>query len=389
MLEGAAWGPWRGAWTGEWWLAGGSDGWKLISRGAEEGRWPTLVDALATVWPARRHRGPEPWAIGWLSYEICAELEGDLLSHRDPGPMPQGLWLLEPTRAESAPDLAAGRPGANAEVWTSLSDSAFAVGVERILARIAAGDVYQVNLTRRFRVEPWEGGLAGLERAAAEGGAPPYLASFQADGSELVCASMELLLRRRGRSVATGPIKGTRPRGEDAQQDAALRAALDTDPKERAELAMVVDLERNDLGRVAVAGSVRVADPGSVVTFPNLHHRIALVEAEVPAELPWWEVLRVMAPGGSVTGCPKRAATAVIVEEEPVPRGPYTGVLGVVAGNGDMELALPIRTAWSVGRTLEFAAGSGIVWGSDPAAEAAESRLKVARWLALAEATWS
>ena len=158
---------------------------------------------------------------------------------------------------------------------------------------------------------------------------------------------------------------------------------LDADPKEQAELAMVVDLERNDLGRVSEIGSVEVADPGSVHAFAAVHHRVARVRGRARHDLEWWELLAAVAPGGSVTGCPKRAAMSVIAELEPVPRGPFTGALGVVAGNGDLEMALPIRTAWRLGSTLEFAAGCGVVWQSEPAAEEEESRLKVARWLKL------
>jgi anthranilate/para-aminobenzoate synthase component I len=194
---------------------------------------------------------------------------------------------------------------------------------------------------------------------------------------------MEMLLRRRGVELETRPIKGTRPRGTTPEEDQRLAVELDADPKERAELAMVVDLERNDLGRVSEIGTVAVSDPGSVQAYAMVHHRVARVRGRVRRGLEWWEILAAVAPGGSVTGCPKRAAMSVIAELEPVPRGPFTGALGVVAGNGDLEMALPIRTAWRLGSTLELAAGCGVVWQSEPAAEEEESRLKVARWLDL------
>jgi anthranilate/para-aminobenzoate synthase component I len=144
---------------------------------------------------------------------------------------------------------------------------------------------------------------------------------------------------------------------------------------------MIVDLERNDLGRVSETGSVRVADAGSVRTYPAVHHRVATVTGRMRPGLEWWDVLAAMAPGGSVTGCPKIAAMSVIAELEPLPRGPFAGALGMVDGRGDMEMALPIRSVWSVGDRVEFAAGCGVVWESDPGAEEAESRIKVARWL--------
>jgi anthranilate/para-aminobenzoate synthase component I len=162
-----------------------------------------------------------------------------------------------------------------------------------------------------------------------------------------------------------------------------LAEELASDPKERAELAMVIDLERNDLGRVSRIGSVEVVDPGSVRTYASVHHLVGRVKSRARPGLEWWEVLAAMVPGGSVTGCPKHAAMSLIRDLEPVQRGPFTGAFGVVAGNGDMEFALPIRTAWQIGTTLEFAAGCGVVWDSNPEAEEKECRLKVARWLDL------
>ena len=234
-------------------------------------------------------------------------------------------------------------------------------------------------------MDGWTGSLGAFAAAAAVGGVPDFLASVSFGEGELVCASMELLLSRRGERLETQPIKGTRPRGLSLEDDGRLAADLESDPKERAELAMIVDLERNDLGRISQTGSVRVADPGSVYPYAAVHHRVARVVGRLRPGVEWWEALSAMAPGGSVTGCPKLAAMSVIAELEPVPRGPFCGALGVVAGNGDLELALPIRTAWRVGTLLEFAAGCGIVWESDPDSEEKESRLKVARWLELVE----
>ncbi len=226
--------------------------------------------------------------------------------------------------------------------------------MERVREAIAAGQVYQVNLTRRFVLR-----VAGQPRAAAAAASrrrrfPTYLARLRIDGGELACASMELLLRRRGRRLESRPIKGTRPRGVTPAADRQLAAELDADPKERAELAMIVDLVRNDLGRIAETASVRVLDPGSVRTWSDVHHRVARVTARARTGEPWWRLLAAMAPAGSVTGCPKRAAMQLIAALEPVARGPFCGALGVVAGNGDLELALPIRTAWRVGREVEF-----------------------------------
>jgi anthranilate/para-aminobenzoate synthase component I len=265
----------------------------------------------------------------------------------------------------------------------SLDATAFRESVAVIRETIAAGDVYQATLSRRMTVDGWSGPLDAFVEAACIGGVPDYLARFHFPEGELVTASMELLLHRRGAHIETGPIKGTRGRDRSEDRDRELAAELDADPKERAELAMIVDLERNDLGRVSEIGSVRLADAGSVRTYPAVHHRVARVTGRMRPGLEWWDVLAAVAPGGSVTGCPKIAAMSVIAGLEPLPRGPFAGALGVVDGNGDLEMALPIRSVWSVGDRLEFAAGCGVVWESDPGAEEAESRIKVARWLAL------
>jgi anthranilate/para-aminobenzoate synthase component I len=249
--------------------------------------------------------------------------------------------------------------------------------------RIASGDVYQTNLCRRLTVDGWQASLGSLAAVASRGGVPDYLSRFIFDDGELLCASMELLLRRRGDRLETRPIKGTRGRGISPTEDRQWVADLETDPKERAELAMIVDLERNDLGRVSQLGSVAVRDAGTVESYASVHHRVARVTARIQPELEWWDALAAMAPGGSVTGCPKIAAMSLIAQLETVPRGPFTGALGVIAGDGDLEIALPIRSAWKVGSKLEFAAGCGIVWDSDPVSEERESRLKVSRWLEL------
>ncbi len=294
--------------------------------------------------------------------------------------------LVEPRPVAVAPAGNHAATDGRGPLRWSLDAAAFREAVAVIRERIAAGDVYQVNLSRRLTVTGWSGSLDALLEASRVGGVPEYLARLIFDEGELVTASMELLLRRRGAVLETHPIKGTRPRGRSKAHDLELAAELDADPKERAELAMIVDLERNDLGRVSETGSVRVVDEGSVWTYPGVHHRVAKVVGRMRPGLEWWEALAAVVPGGSVTGCPKISAMSVIAELEPVPRGPFTGALGVISGNGDMEMALPIRSAWSVDGRLEFAAGCGIVWESDPAAEEAESRVKIARWLDLVEA---
>jgi anthranilate/para-aminobenzoate synthase component I len=379
-LVGDGWGPWRGRWWGDSILTAEGGTWVLRRDDHEVGRWDTFTAALQDLW-TRRGENRGPWGIGYLGYEACAALGGDLPARAPDDTAPTGWWLVEPRFDGEAPGPAsAGAP--RPVVAVSLDAAAYRDAVEAVRARIAAGDVYQVNLTRRFELAP---GTGDLLAAAVAGGTPEYAARLAWNDAEVVCASMELLLRRRGDRLETRPIKGTRPRAQDPATDRCLAAELDADPKEIAELAMIVDLERNDLGRVAVSGSVEVADPGSVVSWPTVHHRVALVTAALRPGVRWWEALAAVVPGGSVTGCPKRAAMGVIAALEPVPRGPYCGALGVVTHNGDLELALPIRTAWRRGARWWCAAGCGIVWDSDPEREERESRLKVARWAAGAD----
>jgi anthranilate/para-aminobenzoate synthase component I len=382
-LVGCGWGEWNGAWSGHRCLVSRGGGWSLEEGGLQTGRWRSLTEAVLSLWPGRQARDRSPWAIGWIGYEEAARLAGGLPYREGADLAPGGWLLLEPEVAPGTPESDSVGTQCPGRARWSLDSESYRQGVEAVRSRIGAGDVYQVNLCRRLTVEGFEGSLQPFADVASDGGVPDYLAHIDFGDGELLCASMEMLLRRQGEELETRPIKGTRPRGTSPEEDLKLAAELDADTKERAELAMVVDLERNDLGRICEVGSVEVTDPGSVEAYAAVHHRVARVTGRVGSDFGWWEAMASMAPGGSVTGCPKHAAMTLIQKLEPVPRGPFTGVLGVVAGNGDLEMALPIRTAWRIGATLEFAAGCGIVWQSDPVAEERESRLKIARWLDL------
>src|SRR6185437_4094409 len=185
-------------------------------------------------------------------------------------------------------------------------------------------------------------------------------------------------------TLFTAPIKGTRPRGGDAPGDAALARALDDDPKERAELTMIVDVERNDLGRVAEVGSVRVLWGPKVVTHRTVHHRLALIAARARAGTSREEVLAAMLPSGSVTGAPKVRAMDVIAALEPARRGLYTGGIGFVAHDGGVTLSMAIRTSVLEGSEGEYWTGGGIVADSDPAREVEETRWKALQLLGAA-----
>jgi anthranilate/para-aminobenzoate synthase component I len=248
--------------------------------------------------------------------------------------------------------------------------------IERALELIAKGEVYEVNLARRFELDV-EGALWDIFEALTSEGRPPYSAVFAWPELGVVAASPELCLALDPSGMAhTSPIKGTRPRHTDPTRDRALAVELDADPKERAELAMVIDVERSDLGRVARPGSVRLARAPFVESHPGVHHRVATVEAELRADVTRSELLRAMLPSGSVTGAPKIRAMEVIAELEPVRRGLYTGAFGVVRHDGSLELGMAIRVLTVRGDGGSYFSGGGIVADSDPLREVEETLWK-------------
>ncbi len=256
--------------------------------------------------------------------------------------------------------------------------------VREVLARIAAGDVYQVNLARAIDVELRAGDPLDVFLALYRASPAPY--GFFADlGQVCLCAaSPELALEVRGEVLRTVPIKGTRPRGTDARADDALARALDADPKERAELTMAIDLPRNDLGRVAAIGSVRVLGAPRVVAGKTVWSRACEVVARRSAGVTLEQVARAVLPCGSVTGAPKVRAMEIIAELEPVRRGAYTGAFGYVSRQNDLVLAMAIRTLEIAGRRWgRYGSGGGIVADSDPRAEGEETEWKAAQLAAL------
>jgi para-aminobenzoate synthetase component I len=268
-------------------------------------------------------------------------------------------------------------PLAARELVPAFDRATYRAAIARIHAYLHAGDVYQVNLTQAFSapltVPAW---ALHARLAARHPGA--YAAYVDLGDAQLVCNSPELFLRRRGAHVETRPIKGTRPRGADATADATLVAELVADAKERAEHVMIVDLERNDLGRVAEPGSVHVAAHAAVESHPTLHHLVSTVEARLRPDVGWRELLAATFPGGSITGAPKRRAMEIIAELERGPRGFYTGAIGLFDPRGHCELGLPIRTGVVRDGVLRWHAGGGIVVDSDADRELDECWLKTA-----------
>lgn len=287
-----------------------------------------------------------------------------------------------------------GRPwwGPDRSTWTSGVDrQRFEDAVRAIRAEIAAGDVYQVNLTRRIRAPlgrdgtadagagfPMSNDVAALGAALAEGNPAPYSAVVRipAAGIHLASASPELFLARRGRMIRSSPIKGTASHPE---------GFLD---KDRAENVMIVDLVRNDLGRVCETGSIEVPRLLEVEAHPGLFHLVSSVEGELRPGYGWAEAIAATFPPGSVTGAPKIAALDSIARHEPEPRDIYCGAIGWVdADRGLGELNVAIRTFWIRDGELNFGTGGAITWDSDPSGEWLESELKAANLLRVAAST--
>ncbi|MEU6849722.1 chorismate-binding protein [Actinacidiphila alni] len=287
-----------------------------------------------------------------------------------------------------APAAARAWRGPDPAAWTSSLDrAAYVAGVRAVRERIATGEVYQVNLCRVLTapLPAGDGGpdIDALGAVLARGNPAPYAGTIRlpAHGVEIATASPELFLRRDGSTVESGPIKGT------------ARTAEDMLPKDHAENVMIVDLVRNDLGRVCATGSVTVPALCALEPHPGLVHLVSTVRGELRPGAGWPELFAAAFPPGSVTGAPKSSALRVIGELETAPRGPYCGGIGWVdADRRTGELAVGIRTFW-IDRTdsgrpvLRFGTGAGITWGSDPEGEWAETELKAARLLAVASGT--
>ena len=256
----------------------------------------------------------------------------------------------------------------------SLDEPAFARAVERCLDYIAAGDTYQVNLSTRLEVPPVDASLAyEILRTANPS---PYMGLVRLPGATLVCGSPELLVEVSAGRIASRPIAGTRPRGANEAADLVWAQELSGDTKEKAEHLMLVDLLRNDVGRVSRPGTVRVPEFMAVERYSHVMHLVSQVEGSLQASAGPADVIRALFPGGTITGAPKVRTMQVIAELEPVARGYYTGSLGWIGADGDLCLNIIIRSLWSAeGRTF-IQAGAGVVADSVPAREYAESLRK-------------
>ncbi len=261
-------------------------------------------------------------------------------------------------------------------VAPGMSEADYAAKVRRCLEYIADGDIYQANLSHRFTVDLGGRSLRSIYHRLREINPSPFSALLELPDVTLVSCSPERLVRLSGQEVDTRPIAGTRPRGASTDEDRLLVEDLLMSPKERAEHIMLVDLERNDLGRVCEYGSVRVDEFMAVERYSHVSHIVSNIRGRLAPGHDALDLIRAVFPGGTVTGVPKVRCMEIIDELEPVRRGPYTGSIGYLSPSGDLDLNIIIRTLVIAGTRACLQVGAGIVADSDPLREYQETLFK-------------
>ena len=375
--------------------------------GAGQVRDGRFLDALDRAWQAERQpRGDDdglPFHGGWvllLAYELAGEIE-PTLRLRPSATLPVALALRCPAAivvdhardctvlvAEAGDealldvlqaDLAAAPPIPPLPALTGCDEDVpqrFLDGVARIHGHLQAGDVFQANLSRRWRARyatpPTPASLYAMLR---EANPAPFAGLLQQPAWSVVSSSPERLVEVRRGIAQTRPIAGTRPRLPGDDEPARIRE-LSTHPKERAEHVMLIDLERNDLGRVCMPGTVEVDELMVVESYAHVHHIVSNVRGRLRAGVTPGEVIAATFPGGTITGCPKVRCVEIIATLEDAPRGAYTGALGYLDRNGDLDLNILIRTLTLAGDEVSLRAGAGIVADSVAELELDETRVK-------------
>jgi len=315
---------------------------------------------------------PAGGACGWVDYEggFCFGIYPEMLIYQHD----RKQWWQCGNLTESIQDRTACSDKTRVSGFEAMmSEEQYKEGVRRVHEYIAAGDIYQVNLTQCYRAEAHGGSLFSLYQNLRQETPAPLAVWMKLNKREVLSSSPEAFLRMSGRSVETRPIKGTRPRFEDEKEDQASARELLNSEKENAELIMITDLQRNDLGKVCEFGSVRVADMLSLEKLEHVYHLVSTVTGTLREEVDHLGALAACFPGGSITGAPKKRAIEIIEELETVPRGLYTGAVGYLGFNGESQFNIPIRTLVRDEDTLHYHVGAGIVADSDPTEEFEET----------------
>lgn len=324
-----------------------------------------LDDVLPTIERIDNAAHNGQWLVGMVSYDAAPAFDTALAARRDPSVPLVAFASFSNPRISRGPNSGEYQTG---RFTTSCDQREYESTVSRIREMIAAGDTYQVNFTMRFHSE-FHGDAEAFFAEMSRAQLADHL-SYLDFGQFAVCsASPELFLRRMGRDVVTKPMKGTRPRHPDPVRDRTLANDLAKSEKDRAENTMIVDMCRNDLGRIAETGSVRTPSLHTIETYPTVHQMTSTVSAETDCGLV--DLLRATFPGASITGAPKVATTRIIAELEDEPRGVYCGAVGAIEPGGDLEFNIAIRTAWidKIRNAVTYSAGGGIIWDSDPESE--------------------
>ncbi len=421
LLESAAAGTAQGrcdlllGWPGEALVL--DDQWRLAGPGATPDG--DFLAALDRWWRSERSGEAAPWPLangGWflfLGYELARQVEPVLRLEASPGmPIAMAVKVGAAVLREHATGVcrimardaamlaaieadlaAAARPPAPA--WSGIAGAPveeppeqFLEAVRRARAHIIAGDIFQANLSREWRV-PLSPGAdpAALYARLRRSNPGPFAGLARWGGFAVLSSSPERLLSVREGRVETRPIAGTRPRGRNAADDAALERELIEHPKERAEHVMLIDLERNDLGRICRPGSVEVDEMMVLETYAHVHHIVSNVRGLLADGVGPGAAVRAVFPGGTITGCPKVRCMEIIHELESGPRGAYTGSMGWLGADGALDLNILIRTMTMRPGELRFRAGAGIVFDSVPETELAETRAKAKGLLLALEPT--
>ena len=335
-----------------------------------------LREALAAARSAHGCHGfPLGGLCGWVEYEgdfVFGDFREMLVfSHSDQ------IWW-EAGRLSECLGAVEDEPAVINSFAAATSRDEFIRGVGRIKEWIRAGDIYQVNLAQAFHAEVVGGSLFGLYEALREASPAPMAAWLSLDGKEILSSSPETFLKISGRGIETRPIKGTRPRFNDPADDRRSAYELQTSAKEIAELVMITDLLRNDLGQVCEFGSVEVSGMLQLESLAQVHHLVSTVVGTLRPETDAIDALAACFPGGSITGAPKKRAMEIIHSLEQEPRGVYCGALGWFGFNGESSFNIAIRTLVRDGDKLTYQVGAGIVADSDPEREYEETLHKAA-----------
>jgi para-aminobenzoate synthetase component I len=338
---------------------------KLPSLAQDDLQLPTIYFLVFDEWYIFDHEKEELWLLAWKEEHVS---ETDVLQQMT------DMWSIRMSHQEEK-EVAPNHEVTVAPMSVSMSEEQFIQAVDKVRHYISQGDVFQVNLSVR-QSKPLSVPAMRVYEKLRKLNPSPYMGYFHTPEFQFVSGSPELLIKKDGRHVSTRPIAGTRSRGKNEEEDLQLANELIENEKERAEHVMLVDLERNDLGRVCEYGSVEVNEFMVIEKYSHVMHIVSNVRGILSQEKNGYDLIEAVFPGGTITGAPKVRTMEIIEELEPVRRGVYTGSIGWIGFNGDLELNIVIRTMVVKDGLAHVQAGAGVVIDSNPKYEYKESLKK-------------